>query len=366
MSETNPEAPAPRVDYALHALRALCVVGLAFSSMLLFDYLRPPVFCSDAAASGCEVVKHSRFARPLGVPLPVPGLIYFAGMVALSFLRGPRARRWLTLGATLGALAGVSFLTIQGAVLHAWCKLCLVVDTSAVLIGVAALLRKRDDDDAPAERWSGVALPLTAGLSLLAVVAPLSLGFLSAPPPAPPARPQVAETLPAPIEREQRPGVATIVEFVDFECPFCRREAEVLSSVLPAYGDRVRVVRKNVPLSFHEHARGAARAECCAEEQGRGDRVADALFRATDLSPEGCERVVREAGADMEAWRACMASRRPDVALERDHDDARASGVQALPTLFIGHERFEGFQEAEVLRASIDRAIARAGATPRG
>ncbi len=366
MSETSSEATAPRVDYALHALRALCVVGLAFSSMLLFDYLRPPVFCSDAATSGCELVKHSRFARPLGVPLPIPGIIYFAGMAALSFLRSPRARRWLTLLAALGALAGVGFLVIQGAVLHAWCKLCLVVDASAVLIGVTALLRKRDGDAVSAEPRAGIALPITAGASVLAVVAPLTLGFLAAPPPAPPSRPQVAETLPAPIEREQRPGVATIVEFVDFECPFCRREAEALSTVLPAYGNRVRVVRKNVPLSFHEHARGAARAECCAEEQGRGDQVADALFRATDLTPEGCERVVREAGADMEAWRACMASRRPDVALERDHDDARASGVQALPTLFIGHERFEGFQEAEVLRASIDRALARAGSQPRG
>lgn len=348
--------PTPN-RYVLFTLRVLCVVGLAFSSMLLFDYIRTPVFCSDSAASGCELVKHSRFARPLGVPLPLVGLAYFSFIVSLSFVRSARARRWLTLGTSLGALASIVFLALQAFVLHAWCKLCLVVDLSALALGVTALGLSRTENHLPAPH-SNLALPLTAGASVLAVVAPLALGSISTPAP-PPSRPQVTQTLPAPIEREQRPGVATIVEFVDFQCPFCRREAQALATLLPHYGNRVRVVRKNVPLSFHEHARGAARAVCCADEQHHGDRVADALFRATDLSPQGCERVVQDSGADMSLWRECMASRRPDVILDRDHDDARASGVQALPTLFIGHERFEGFQEPNVLRASIDRALSR-------
>ena len=91
----------------------------------------------------------------------------------------------------------------------------------------------------------------------------------------------------------------------------------------------------------HQHARDAARAQCCAEEQGRGDRMAERLFRAEDLTPEGCEAVVRAAHVDLAAYRACLASHRPDALLEGDMNDARASGVSGLPTLYVGRERFE-------------------------
>lgn len=85
--------------------------------------------------------------------------------------------------------------------------------------------------------------------------------------------------------------------------------------------------------------------------------MADALFRSEDLTLEGCERLARESGLDMEAYRACMASQRPEVSLERDQNAARAAGVSGLPTLWIGRERFEGLTAAEVVRASIDRAL---------
>src|SRR5215471_1852339 len=91
-------------------------------------------------------------------------------------------------------------------------------------------------------------------------------------------------SLPAPIAAEMKrtpPGQATVVEYVDFECPFCRRLDAVLGPLVAKHPGRVRVVRKHVPLTkIHPHAESAARASVCAEAQGQGDAMADALFRA--------------------------------------------------------------------------------------
>lgn len=349
--DATPAAPPPATP-AETVLRVACLVGLAVSAMLLVDYVRPPVYCADHGV-GCEVVRTSRYARPAGVPLPIPGIIYFAALLGVAL--APRTRRTRDALAVLGALgvgAGLTFVAIQDFVLHAWCRFCLAVDASAFVGGAIAIaLSRKEFGVAPRRaRWSTAALA--------AAVLPLAWG-LSRPGPAPGRpTPLASNVVPEAIIREQRADVATIVEFVDFECPFCRRQQEAVATVLASYGPRVRVVRKNVPLSFHQHARDAARAACCAEEQGRGDRMADALFRAEDLSPEGCERIAQQVGLDMGAYRACLASPRPNVALERDERDARAVGVNGLPTLWIGREQFVGLQTPETLRASIDRALA--------
>lgn len=357
MSDPATPAPSAPIDRRDLALRLFALLGLAFSAMLLVDYVHTPVFCS-AASSGCDAVRRSHWARPFGVPLPVFGAVFFSFMLGAAAVGTPAARRALGAAGALSALAGVAFLAIQAFVIHHFCKLCLVVDASAVLGGVSAVLLARDTS-APSGR--GLRWP-TVGVGAAALLAPILFGLSQTPPEAPPNQP-VIEAMPDLIARAQVPGKATIVEFVDYECPFCRRQQAALAPVLASYGDRVRLIRKNVPLSFHEHARGAARAACCAEEQGRGERMAEALFQAEDITQEGCERIAQELHLDLAAYRSCLASRRPDVVLERDQEDARAARVSGLPTLWIGREKFEGFTSPEALRASIDRAIT-ASATP--
>lgn len=360
MSEAAaPHPPArPSVHVRELALQALCLVGVATAAMLLVDYVRPPVFCADHG-SGCDAVRNSVYARPFGVPLPVPGVLFFSSMLGLSLMGArERARRLLAALGLLGVLAGVSFLAIQALVIHHWCRFCVVVDLSSIVTGALAMSLRMDvrAADEPA-RPRLIPSFVVTGAALAALLLPLGFG-LSRPTNRPigPNTPTIAP-LPEVIARLQQRDVATIVEFVDFECPFCRRQQEALAPVVASYGSRVRVIRKNVPLSFHQHARGAARAACCAEEQGRGEAVASALFRAEDLTPEGCERVVREARVELEAYRACLASQRPEAALERDMNDARAAEVAGLPTLFVGRERYEGLTDATTLRASIERAL---------
>lgn len=361
-----PTPPArPSVNVRELLLQALCLVGIATAAMLLHDYIRPPVFCADHG-TGCDAVRNSAYARPLGVPLPYPGLFFFVSLLGVSLLGArERARRLLASLGLLGVLAGVTFLAIQGLVLHQWCRFCVVVDLSSVITGALAM-SLRNDVRAADEPAAPRLIPsfVVTGAALAALVIPLGIGF-SRPTSRPigPNTPTIAP-LPEVIARLQQRDVATIVEFVDFECPFCRRQQEALAPVVASYGPRVRVIRKNVPLSFHQHARGAARAACCAEEQGHGEAVASALFRAEDLTPAGCDRVVSAAHVDMVAYRACLASQRPDAALERDMNDARAAEVAGLPTLYVGRERFEGLTDSNTLRASIERALQSGPAAP--
>jgi protein-disulfide isomerase len=358
MTDTNtnsPNSPATdRTDFRNIALFAFAVLGLLFSTMLLVDYTHAPVFCDQGG--GCEAVKHSVYAKPLGVPLPVLGVAFYATVIALASMTTHTTRKLLTFAGGIGLVSGIGFLFIQAFVLHTFCKLCLVVDASAISVGICALSLWRN---APAPmagsvRVSGIAL------AACALAGPVVFGWMHAVPHRPVNQP-VIEPMPAVIAHEQAPGIATVVEFVDFECPFCRRQQEALAPVLASYGSRVRLVRRNVPLPFHTHARDAARASCCAEEQGRGEHMAAALFSAEDLTIEGCNRIAQSTGIDMATYRTCLASTRPDVRIERDHNDAREARVGGLPTLWIGNEKFEGLTSPDALRQSIDRAIRAAG-----
>jgi protein-disulfide isomerase len=178
----------------------------------------------------------------------------------------------------------------------------------------------------------------------------------------PPSPPPEYVQLGAPdvIQRLQEPGVATIVEFVDFECPFCRRLHQTMQEVLKDYDGKVRVVRKQHPLAMHSHAADAARAACCADEAGRGDEMADALYHAPpeNLTAEGCEKLAASIGLDVAKYRQCFASDDTTRRLAEDAADARAAGLrEEAPVFWIGDVRYRGALPADMIRMGIDRAL---------
>jgi uncharacterized membrane protein/protein-disulfide isomerase len=313
---------------------ALTLIGLAASVASLVDEFGP-AFCSE---SGCETVRSSAWAHPLGVPMPVLGIGYFATMLALTFSSRPRARIALAIG---GGVWAIGLIALQAFVIGAWCKLCLVVDPIAILLTVAiaagaGTLRPT---------WlRGVMLVPALG----AIIVGLGLYTHASTPAIPAGTPDV-------VAREQVAGQVTVVEFVDFECPFCRALQKTL--VEATSGSRVRIVRKMVPLPQHEHAMPAALAWCCANAQGKGDAMAAALF-ATDpsqLTPSGCEQIAANVGCDLERYRRDFPATIGRVAA--DMLDARRAGIRSLPTIFVGTERLVGATiSAGELVTLLDRA----------
>ncbi|HUS32140.1 MAG TPA: vitamin K epoxide reductase family protein [Kofleriaceae bacterium] len=316
----------------------VAVIGLGASIASLVDYLSAkPTFCME---SGCATVRASEWSHPLGIPLPIFGIVFFATAIALSFIDRPRMRLVWSLG---GAAVALGLIALQAFSIHAWCKLCLVADPSALLYAAAVVAGGATLK--PTWRASAVAP------GVLLVV--LALGLWTHQEAAP------AQPPPDVVLKEQKRGVVTIVEFVDFECPFCRALDKKLRVAVDRTKKPVRFVRKMVPLPAHEHSVPAAMAYCAAEAQGVGDEMARRLFELppAELTPAGCEKVAVELGCDVMKYRETFASAELRARIEADMADARAAQLEGFPTIFIGTQKFEGSDHSsEKLLAAIERA----------
>lgn len=348
---------APRRAQALaQVVLTLATVGLGTSALLLHLHLAPE---SGACGpdGGCDQVRTSAWSTVAGVPLPWLGLAYF-GVLTAALLVPSLRRRWLLGALGLGGLVGgATLLVLQAAVIGAFCPYCVVVDVCALGAGLGLVPALAE----PRLRLAGG--PVIAAFGLGAAVPVVLLASFTAPDePAPP-----QGSTPAVIAGAQAEGRATIVEFIDFECPFCRRQHARMSRVLEALAEPgreppVQVVYKHLPLPMHPHAREAARFACCAEEQGRGREMVDALFSREALSTEACHACASELGLDDDALQECLGSTRPDARLDHHAQDAREAGVRRLPTCFVGDQRLEGLQDEATLRAAIERAMTQAAA----
>ena len=132
----------------------------------------------------------------------------------------------------------------------------------------------------------------------------------------------------------------TIVEFTDYQCPYCRRfQAETWPLLARHYVDagKVRFIVRDFPLEFHSGARPAAEAAHCAGEQGRFWPMHERLL-ATDmkLDDAALERAARSLGLDMGQIRSCLAAGMYSRAIERNAAEARSLGVRGTPTFIIG------------------------------
>lgn len=333
---------------ALGASLLPAIVGLAASAMLAVDYARPlPVFCSEG--SGCEVARRSIFAAFFGIPTPIFGVVAFAAIGLVALLPGRAARiAQVTLSSGAGVLG--MLLVFAQAMLGRFCPYCSAADASAVACAAVSTWRLLRVPEVMPPLFSSV----VGALSLAAAgVVPFVVGAKTS-------------GVPAAIRAEQATsprGDVTIVDFVDFECPFCRQAQAELEPLVVAHKDRVRLLRRQVPLRIHPHSRDAARAACCGERFGKGDAMAEALFSAPvdKLTPTGCENLARGVGIDLEAFRACVADPRTDARIDADRAEFKAAGGEALPTIWIGERQLVGLPPAESIQHAFAEALAGVG-----
>jgi protein-disulfide isomerase/uncharacterized membrane protein len=332
----------------------LCAAAIAASAALFIDYVRPgPVFCSEGG--GCAALKHTGWGHPLGIPTPVIGLSGYLAIAFAALLRGPRARLAQAVLATIGGLGALTFIAVQIS-LHTICPYCMVVDSSAVLLMGLSIARWRKGWDPPERRAEMIG---AVGLLLNAAGLPITIGLLRTPKP-PPVAAAVIETPPPIIDeiKKSPKGVITVVDFIDFECPFCRATHKELVPILAEHKGRVRLVRKQVPLRMHPHATDAAKAACCGELLGKGDQMADALVEAepTELTPEGCAKLAEKLGLDVNRFTACVKDPATEARLKADAETFREAKGRGLPMLYVGEQRLVGEQDKESLREAFDKA----------
>ncbi|HET9220788.1 MAG TPA: DsbA family protein [Terriglobia bacterium] len=142
----------------------------------------------------------------------------------------------------------------------------------------------------------------------------------------------------------------TIVEFADFECPFCGAFYPTLKLVEKNYADRVRMVYRQFPLTnMHPNAQKAAEASLCANDQGRFWEYHDSLFSdQSRLDVPSLKQRAQALGLNAAVFNTCLDSGKQAEAVQKDRDDARRIGVNSTPTVFINGRLLSGRSYAEV------------------
>ena len=149
-----------------------------------------------------------------------------------------------------------------------------------------------------------------------------------------------------------------MIEFSDFQCPFCLRANPVVNQVLSTYGDKIHFVYRNYPLPNHPNARPAAEAAQCANEQGKFWPYHDRLFAsAGQLSDADLKQSAAQVGLDAPKFNACFDGHKYKAAVDADIQAADELGVSGTPAFFINGRAITGAQPFEAFKSVIDEEL---------
>jgi protein-disulfide isomerase len=152
----------------------------------------------------------------------------------------------------------------------------------------------------------------------------------------------------------------TVVEFSDFQCPYCSKAAATVHQVREAYGDKVRLVFKHHPLPFHKDAPLAHQAAAEANAQGRFWELHDRLFaNQKSLQRADLEASAQSLGLDMARFRAALDSSVHKAHIDADATQAVELGASGTPAFFINGRFLSGAQPFDVFKTAIDEELAR-------
>jgi protein-disulfide isomerase len=172
-------------------------------------------------------------------------------------------------------------------------------------------------------------------------------------------RVQVAATGPG---RGPENAKVTIVEFSDFECPYCSKAEESVTQVMEKYEGKIRLVFRHFPLSFHAHAPKAAEAAMCANEQGKFWEMHKQLFaNRTALAIEDLKKHAGSIGLDQAKFDACLDGDKMKSVVEKDTKDGTEVGVSGTPAFFINGKLLSGAQPFSEFEKVIDAELKKGG-----
>ena len=177
---------------------------------------------------------------------------------------------------------------------------------------------------------------------------------------APPPQPKVEIAADGP-SRGPKDAKVTIVEFSDFECPYCRDGRDIMEKVVGKYGDKVRLVFRNFPLSAHRQARKAAEAGLCAEAQGKFWPLHDTMFAHADqLSIAELKAAAGKLGVEQARFDKCLDNAETAAQVEKDLADGEKAGINGTPAFFINGRMLSGVRKVDEFSQVIDEELAAA------
>jgi protein-disulfide isomerase len=150
----------------------------------------------------------------------------------------------------------------------------------------------------------------------------------------------------------------TIVEFSDFQCPYCAAAVPEISAVLKAYPTQVRLIFKQYPLEIHPQADLAAAAAVAAQKQGKFWAMHDAMFaNNTNLSRKSILAMAKESGLEMDKFEDDIDSTEVREAVVKDVKDGDKAGVEGTPTIFLNGQKYNGAIVLASLKPILDSEL---------
>ena len=153
----------------------------------------------------------------------------------------------------------------------------------------------------------------------------------------------------------------TIVEFSDFQCPYCSKAAETVTQIKKKYGDKVKIAFKQFPLPMHPNARPAAEASMCVNEQGAPKfwKFHDFAFKGQDkLDKANLEKYAKDSGADVKKFNDCLTAKKFSDFVQKDLAYGEKIGVKSTPTFFVNGQIVSGAVPIESFSEIIDEEMA--------
>ncbi|NDD91301.1 DsbA family protein [bacterium] len=153
----------------------------------------------------------------------------------------------------------------------------------------------------------------------------------------------------------------TIVEFSDFQCPFCARGAETVHQIAKKYGSKVSIGFRHFPLPMHKEARPASEASMCVNEQGSDKfwKFHDKVFQnQQNLDDASLEKMAKESGANVAKFKECYTAKKYAKAVQDDMEYGEKVGVRSTPTFFVNGQMVNGAVPLEQFSEIIDEELA--------
>jgi protein-disulfide isomerase len=162
--------------------------------------------------------------------------------------------------------------------------------------------------------------------------------------------------------RGPKAAPVTVVEFADYECPYCQQIQPAIARLESEYKGKLAFAYKDFPLNIHPNAQKASEAARCAEDQGKYWEFHDKVVVNKELDVAALKRMARELKLEPQAFDKCLDSSAKADAVKAHMSEGQALGIQGTPSFFVNGRFFTGALSYETLKAIVDEELARTSA----